>query len=157
MKDEVAQAVEDKMAMKQESPEVSSKRKPLQRNLHLFNYLNDQEWQDLTNPRLSLETKLGTLASRFGAIGLTCPSEPTFVLANAVLHVALHNAGPVEDIKVDSRKAFSILQDQEDQEIEPQRYYIIPARPVRFGPGFLEHGLQRETCYPLPLGCGSYQ
>ena len=155
MKDYVVQAVEDKM-MKGVEPEVASRRKPLQRNMFLYNYFNQEEWETMSNPRLTLETNLHTLASRFAAIGLTCPSEPTFVVANATLHAAIHQ-GPPQKLKIDSRKAFSILQDlkvivkAKTKKSMHSGITLYPQEPSGLGHDFLKMAYEEKHAICCPL------
>lgn len=46
----------------------------------------------------------------FLAIGLTNPTEPTYVHASAILHAACHN-GTLEEFERDLNKSYAVLQD----------------------------------------------
>lgn len=144
MKDEVVHAVEEKMVRSVATPNAGEgQRKQMQRNMHLYNYFNQEEWDMLQNPRLTLDTKLETVAKRFGAIGLTCASEPTYVLANAILHIAIHT-GPPETMRVDMRKAFNVLKDlklvvkAKTKRVTHSGIQIYPANPSELAADFLK-------------------
>lgn len=154
MKDCVVQAVEEKMVRSVATPTAGQgQRKQMQRNMHLHNYFNQEEWDMLQNPRLSLDTKLETLGKRFGALGLTCASEPTYVLANAILHIAVHT-GPPETIRVDMRKALNILKDlklvvkTKTKRVTHSGILIYPANPSELAADFL-----KEAYAELPVKC----
>lgn len=108
MRDEILQAVHDKVVQQNESP--PSKRNSMQRNMHLFNYFTQEEWEVMRSETLGMNLKLHTLKNRCQSIGLTCPTEPTYVLANVILHLAAHH-GPPEAFQVDARKALRVLKD----------------------------------------------
>lgn len=108
MRDEILQAVHDKVVQQNESP--PSRRNSMQRNMHLFNYFTKEEWDVMRSETLGMNLKLHTLKNRCQSIGLTCPSEPTYVLANVILHLAAHH-GPPEAFQVDARKALRVLKD----------------------------------------------
>ena len=112
MKNDVVEAVEKKMASCMASPNNAdaSKRAVMQRNMFLYNYFSQGEWDTLRSPYQSLDTKLQVVAKRFACLGMTCPSEPTYVLANAILHVAVHN-GPPENLTFDPKKVITVLKD----------------------------------------------
>lgn len=108
MRDEIIQAVHDKILGQTEA--ARNKRNPMQRNMHIYNYFTAEEWEVMRSDTHSLTTKLHTLKNRFCSIGLTCPTEPTYVLANVIIHLAAHH-GPPEAFQVDARKAFKVLKD----------------------------------------------
>ena len=112
MKDDVVEAVEKKIANSLASPNNAdaSKRATMQRNMFLYNYFSQGEWDTLRSPYQSLDTKLQVVAKRFSCLGMTCPSEPTYVLANAILHVAVHNGTP-ETLTFDPKKVITVLKD----------------------------------------------
>ena len=112
MKDDVVEAVEKKIANSLASPNNAdaSQRATMQRNMFLYNYFSQGEWDTLRSPYQSLDTKLQVVAKRFSCLGMTCPSEPTYVLANAILHVAVHNGRP-ETLTFDPKKVITVLKD----------------------------------------------
>eukprot|EP00438_Fugacium_kawagutii_P020781 Skav202432 [mRNA] locus=scaffold5371:97420:98829:- [translate_table: standard] len=108
MRDEMLQAVHDKVLGQNNG--ATKRRNPMQRNMRLYNYFTAEEWEVMRSDTQSLTMKLHTLKKRFQSIGLTCPAEPTCVLANVILHLATHH-GPPEDFQVDARKAIKVLKD----------------------------------------------
>ena len=65
----------------------------MQRNLHLYNYFTQDEWDSLGNSCNTLDTKLQVVSKRCGLIGLTAPAETTYVLAVSIIIMACHK-GP---------------------------------------------------------------
>ncbi|CAK9077864.1 unnamed protein product [Durusdinium trenchii] len=112
MREQVLRAVQDKVLADQTNQKepAKGKRQPLQRNLHLFHYFTEEEWGVMRSETQGLNAKLQILKNRCQFIGLTCPTEPTYVLANVILHLAAHN-GPPETFQIDTRKAFRVLRD----------------------------------------------
>ena len=107
MKDEVISSLENKMV---QNEDVSRARTDMQKNMFLYNYFDEKEWGVLMNENNSLDPKLHVIKGRCIAIGLTHPTEPTFVLANAILHIASHT-GPIENLQVDSQKSLAVLKE----------------------------------------------
>ena len=107
MKDEVISSLENKMV---QNEDASSARTDMQKNMFLYNYFDEKEWGVLMNENNSLDPKLHVIKGRCIAIGLAHPTEPTFVLANAILHIASHT-GPIENLQVDSQKSLAVLKE----------------------------------------------
>eukprot|EP00438_Fugacium_kawagutii_P026419 Skav225684 [mRNA] locus=scaffold243:47283:48536:- [translate_table: standard] len=108
MKTEVIRAVENKMC--QHDDAQRSSRTAMQKNMFLFNYFDEKEWGVLMNGNQGVEPKLQVIKGRCLSIGLTHPTEPTCVLANAILHIAAHT-GPIENLQVDSRRSLALLKE----------------------------------------------
>lgn len=110
MRDNIRECVQEKV-LQQENPEnpkqASNK---TQRNMHLHNYLTQDEWNALRSPVQSANTKMHLMCKRFHLLRLTCPSETTSVLAISILLLSSHQGDP-EELQVPHQRAYRILED----------------------------------------------
>ena len=109
MKTAVVQSVQDKMLCTNGEQKKGS-RGVMQRHNYLYNYFTKEDWEDLRSEAKGLSTKVQVFKRLFNAIGLTNPTEPTYVLANAILHWACYS-GTVEEFQCDINRVFGVLQD----------------------------------------------
>ena len=101
MKDRVIACLQDKMLEDKGSTRKEGKRgNGTQNHRYLMNYFTKEEWDDLRSDAKSTNSKIQVLKERFMKIGLRNPAEPTFVLANAILHVAAYQ-GPIDMMECD--------------------------------------------------------
>ena len=111
MKDRVIACLQDKMLEDKGSTRKEGKRgNGTQNHRYLMNYFTKEEWDELRSDAKSTNSKIQVLKERFMKIGLRNPAEPTFVLANAILHVAAYQ-GPIDMMECDLNKAFDVLKD----------------------------------------------
>ena len=111
MKQKIIHQIELKTLSSVATAETSdAKRNCMQRNSHLQAYFTQKDWESLCNEKLSLDSKMQILCDRFASIGLSCASEPTKVLAVAILCYARHEGRP-EDLRVDVKTTFAELKD----------------------------------------------
>lgn len=160
MKDDVITAVENKMC---QNESVGKKaRHGLQKNMFLFNYFGEKEWGVLMSENKGLDPKLQVIKGRCVAIGLTHPTEPTCVLANAILHLASHT-GAIEDFQVDKRKAFGLLKEIKTLvKLGSKRachsgIAIYPADPQDLPQQLRDRAYQNEPAVQCPLDVSMIQ
>lgn len=110
MRDEILQCVQDMVVSGVGGEKERKGRVPMQRNLHLYNYFTQDEWDSLGNSCNTLDTKLQVVSKRCGLIGLTAPAETTYVLAVSIIIMACHKGQP-EDLVIDAQKTFGMLKD----------------------------------------------
>ena len=112
MKDGIVECVQQKVAngsVNGSGPVKKVAHNALQKNLHLQHYLTAEEWEILQGKQ-GCNVKILALCKRFVALGLTCPSELTSVLAISLLLLASHQGAP-ENLTVDGMKVYHMLQD----------------------------------------------
>ena len=111
MKDKVIARLEEKMLKDSGSTQTRGKTgNGTQQHRYLQNYFTKGEWDDLRSDLKSRSSKIQVLKERFMKIGLRNPTETTFVLANAMLHVASYT-GPIDMMECDLNRAFDVLKD----------------------------------------------
>ena len=84
-------------------------RKSQQCHRYLQHFLCESDWKSLQG-HAAFQAKQQTLAKRLVAMGLTNPTEGTYVLGVAVLYLSQH-AGPAETLQVSPQDALSTLED----------------------------------------------
>ena len=112
MKDGIVECVQQKVAngsVNGSGPVKKVAHNALQKNLHLQHYLTAEEWEILQGKQ-GCNVKILALCKRFVALGLTCPSELTSVLAISLLLLASHQGAP-ENLTVDGMQVYHMLQD----------------------------------------------
>lgn len=153
MKAEVISSLENKMV---QNEDASRPRTDMQKNIFLYNYFDQKEWGLLMNENKSLDPKLHVIKGRCIAIGLTNPTEPTYVLANAILHVASHT-GPIENLQVDSQKSLGVLKELKSmvklgcKRVHHSGIVFYPADPADLPREIRENAYRHGPAVPCPL------
>ena len=114
MQSAIAAAISDKVAApdaQAADPEARAQkpRKSQQCHRYLQHFLCESDWKSLQG-HAAFQAKQQTLAKRLVAMGLTNPTEGTYVLGVAVLYLSQH-AGPAETLQVSPQDALSTLED----------------------------------------------
>eukprot|EP00438_Fugacium_kawagutii_P009346 Skav225347 [mRNA] locus=scaffold250:3861:5297:+ [translate_table: standard] len=110
MREDIRTCVQNKVLQQPNPENLKPANNKTQRHMHLHNFLTQEEWTTLRSSSQSANTKLHVLCKRFQLLRLTCPSEPTCVLAISILVLSSHQGAP-EELQVSHQRTFKVLED----------------------------------------------
>ncbi|CAE7439991.1 unnamed protein product [Symbiodinium sp. CCMP2592] len=114
MQSAIAEAISAKVAApdaEAADPEARAQKpkKGQQCHKYLHHFLCESDWKSLQGS-VAFQAKQQTLAKRLVAMGLTNPTESTYVLGVAVLYLSQH-AGPAETLQVSPQDGLNTLEE----------------------------------------------
>lgn len=117
-KQQIVQCLEEKLldaagaAEEATGKELKGNQK-MQQHRFFYNFLLQDDWEAIMNPRASGRTKQRVLANRMQLLGLVYPREAVFKQATAILLLGSHDGAP-EHLNVNFVSALNMLQDLKD-------------------------------------------
>lgn len=158
MRQDISKCIQEMVMSSVQEPQTGGKKKRvcMQRNLHIYNYFTAGEWETLKSQRHTIGTKLALLSKRCALLGLTSPSEPTYVMCIAILVLASHQEC-ADEFTYEVSNGFGILSDFKHvlknvcKGVTHSGLQVYPDDPAKLPDEIKKHAYQEGTPAKCPL------